>query len=791
MIKGCRPAAFTLAFLLFLVHVALARSPRPPPITTISLIHNASLTSVTPLIDQSSIYGLEEETTHHLTFRLPGHYKSEYVRLSLHPNSDILHPEAHIDHVDTDGSLVKREFFADDESLREIAYKGRAFVLTEQNYWRSTGWARIVLLRKSARDPVFEGAFLVDGETIHIQTQQRWALTARPEDVEFYAGAEEKMVAWRDADQGTLEKRVLAEDTCSLRGLDVLDKRFREGYTPSSEAPLLDINLDLVKRQSDSDTGSTGTAFSYSQLQSTIGETNGCPTRRMVAYVGAAADCTYTTLYTNDSSARQHIINLYNTASELYESSFNISLGLLSLTVAEADCPTTASSSAQWNVECSDSISIDDRLNLFSQWRGDSSRSGDGIAVWTLFTTCNTASEVGVAWVGSLCQSTASASSENGTYYSGASVVASSTQEWKVLAHEVGHVFGAVHDCTSTTCGVIDCCPLSSSTCDANGAYIMNPSTSTNQDADTFSPCSIGNVCSAMLRAITDSSCLVSNQNVTLITSGECGNGIVEDGEDCDCGGEAGCGDNTCCDPTTCKFINNAVCDDANEACCTDCQFSSSTTVCRASIGECDYAEYCPGNSSLCPSDTFKDNGVSCGNSSQGLACASGVCTSRDLQCQQANITGTVDEACSVSQNPCLLSCLSSRDSNTCILNNQYFIAGTSCGSGGYCSGGQCVGQSEFGDVGSWVDRHKSVVIIIASVIGGLIIVSIVAGCLRRKIMANRAKRMAAVQTAAMPMNTYSVQQQGWQPQGGYSDGGGYYPRYSVPPNAPPPVYHR
>jgi hypothetical protein len=36
-----------------------------------------------------------------------------------------------------------------------------------------------------------------------------------------------------------------------------------------------------------------------------------------------------------------------------------------------------------------------------------------------------------------------------------------------------------------------------------------------------------------------------------------CGNGIVEDGEECDTEGE----DTACCDPNTCKFKNNAVCE--------------------------------------------------------------------------------------------------------------------------------------------------------------------------------------------------------------------------------------
>lgn len=36
-----------------------------------------------------------------------------------------------------------------------------------------------------------------------------------------------------------------------------------------------------------------------------------------------------------------------------------------------------------------------------------------------------------------------------------------------------------------------------------------------------------------------------------------CGNGIKEEGEDCDTGGK----ESACCDPATCKFKTGAVCE--------------------------------------------------------------------------------------------------------------------------------------------------------------------------------------------------------------------------------------
>lgn len=138
--------------------------------------------------------------------------------------------------------------------------------------------------------------------------------------------------------------------------------------------------------------------------------------------------------------------------------------------MSDAACPSTAPASALWNSACSSSFSMDSDLSTFSKWRGQ--RGSDGVALWTLLTGCSSGAEVGVAWLGMLCQY--NAQSQGGQTVSGANVVGATSSEWQVLAHEIGHGFGAYHDCTSDLCASSTvCCPLSASTCNANQQYIV------------------------------------------------------------------------------------------------------------------------------------------------------------------------------------------------------------------------------------------------------------------------------------------------------------------------------
>jgi hypothetical protein len=107
----------------------------------------------------------------------------------------------------------------------------------------------------------------------------------------------------------------------------------------------------------------------------------------------------------------------------------------------------------------------------------------------------------------------------------------------------------------------------------------------------------------------TNTSCLQDpSSKIETLSLQMCGNGIVEQGEDCDPGEDV---TSPCCNSQTCKFQNGAVCDPDSSPCCTaQCGFAPSTQVCRPSKdAKCDVQETCSGTSSSCPADVVSPNG--------------------------------------------------------------------------------------------------------------------------------------------------------------------------------------
>lgn len=73
-------------------------------------------------------------------------------------------------------------------------------------------------------------------------------------------------------------------------------------------------------------------------------------------------------------------------------------------------------------------------------WR--SQKGDDGAGLWHLMSGCPSGTEVGVAWTNTICQTNLSGAP--GQSVSGTAVTTAGPVEWQVVAHEIGHNFGAI-----------------------------------------------------------------------------------------------------------------------------------------------------------------------------------------------------------------------------------------------------------------------------------------------------------------------------------------------------------
>ncbi|GAB6023339.1 hypothetical protein CHUAL_008140 [Chamberlinius hualienensis] len=180
------------------------------------------------------------------------------------------------------------------------------------------------------------------------------------------------------------------------------------------------------------------------------------------------------------------------------------------------------------------------------------------------------------------------------------------------VAHELGHNFGMEHDDDNCVCQDEKC--------------IMAPASS--QTSPThWSSCSYDHLKLAFEQGM--DYCLQNKP--TKIMGPVCGNGFVEEGEQCDCGLKKFC-DNICCNASSCTLFANASC--ATGSCCDlhTCQVKPIATKCRAEENECDFPEYCDGKSEYCPADVYKHNGYQC---RYGKAyCYDGKCRTHTDQCK-------------------------------------------------------------------------------------------------------------------------------------------------------------
>uniref|UniRef100_A0AAY4B2G3 Disintegrin and metalloproteinase domain-containing protein 10 n=1 Tax=Denticeps clupeoides TaxID=299321 RepID=A0AAY4B2G3_9TELE len=227
------------------------------------------------------------------------------------------------------------------------------------------------------------------------------------------------------------------------------------------------------------------------------------------------------------------------------------------------------------------------------------------------------------------------------------------------FAHEVGHNFGSPHDSGS------DCTPGESKSQDKKekGNYIMYARATSGDKLNNnkFSECSVRNI----------SLVLDKKRGSCFVESGQpiCGNGLVEPGEECDCGYSDQCRDLCCYDANQpdnkkCKLKPNKVCSPSQGPCCTaECAYRGRNEKCREE-SECAHQGMCNGVSAQCPTSEPKANFTACHGDTQVClngGCSGSICEKYGLEvCTCASADGKDDTEL------CHVCCMEKMNPSTC-----------------------------------------------------------------------------------------------------------------------------
>uniref|UniRef100_A0A3B4AM35 ADAM metallopeptidase domain 12 n=1 Tax=Periophthalmus magnuspinnatus TaxID=409849 RepID=A0A3B4AM35_9GOBI len=169
------------------------------------------------------------------------------------------------------------------------------------------------------------------------------------------------------------------------------------------------------------------------------------------------------------------------------------------------------------------------------------------------------------------------------------------------LAHELGHNFGMNHDTPERGCG----CRVTAD----RGGYPF---------PTVFSSCSKKDLSASLEKGV--GMCLFNMPEIKVLYGGQkCGNGYVEEGEECDCG-----------EPEVRATKRGTTCLWAwSKYLCS--QLKPAGTPCRESSNSCDLPEFCTGTSPHCPANVYLHDGHAC-LLVDGY-CYNGICQTHEQQC--------------------------------------------------------------------------------------------------------------------------------------------------------------
>ncbi|KAG7325326.1 hypothetical protein KOW79_011642 [Hemibagrus wyckioides] len=329
------------------------------------------------------------------------------------------------------------------------------------------------------------------------------------------------------------------------------------------------------------------------------------PQTRYVELVLVVDNLRFKLKKSNRVAVKDEVVQLANLL-DTYFKQLNINIVLVRLEIFEKGNPFNVEGNAR------------DVLKRFVDWRKKNlmSRVRNDMSQLILGRTgAYNGGILGMAYVGTVC----SAGNGGGISVGRRDRVKFSDDNFQfystVLAHEMGHNLGMNHDTSSCQCGASRCIMSAGarSVLRTHSKHTGEHSTflihflivsmcvgvCVYSETRLFSSCSGTDFENLVLRG--GGVCLLNQPfpNST-ISVPKCGNQILEGDEECDCGPP---------------------------------ELLVSGTPCRESVNQCDLPEYCTGQSSFCPPNSYLMDGLTCEG---GTAyCYEGRCQTLDYQCKQ------------------------------------------------------------------------------------------------------------------------------------------------------------